>query len=182
MGGRGTFHGIDAGILEQGTPPAAVPPAFPGLLGRSGTLKRGKRAGVVTIMLKSKTFEFITHPPVRQPHARLLNEHWPTSYWRRTYDNWQEIPIPIGRHNPGLRLGWQRSTTDSFRGFNPNLAAMPQAASRCRHGGPASCLRPSKCRASVVRSTLPRPEFRPSRPVERQSMLKMTASEQCFAL
>ena len=32
MGGRGTFHGIDAGILEQGTPPAAVPPFTAGLV------------------------------------------------------------------------------------------------------------------------------------------------------
>ncbi len=33
-----------------------------------------------------------------------LNTHWATSYWSQTYDNWEEIPIPIGEHNPGLML------------------------------------------------------------------------------
>jgi beta-galactosidase len=49
-----------------------------------------------------------------------LNQHWTTSYWSQTYDNWQEIPIPIGEHNPGLKLEWQRFITDSFRDFNHN--------------------------------------------------------------
>ena len=49
-----------------------------------------------------------------------LNQHWTTSYWSETYDNWQEIPIPVGEHNPGLKLEWQRFITDSFRDFNHN--------------------------------------------------------------
>ena len=36
-----------------------------------------------------------------------LNTHWATSYWSQTYDNWEEIPIPIGEHNPGLMLDWK---------------------------------------------------------------------------
>lgn len=49
-----------------------------------------------------------------------LNQYWTTSYWSETYDNWQEIPIPVGEHNPGLKLEWQRFTTDAFRDFNHN--------------------------------------------------------------
>jgi beta-galactosidase len=37
-----------------------------------------------------------------------LNTHWTTSYWSQTYDNWGEIPIPVGGHNPGLMLEWKR--------------------------------------------------------------------------
>jgi len=37
-----------------------------------------------------------------------LNTHWTTSYWSQTYDNWGQIPIPIGEHNPGLMLEWRR--------------------------------------------------------------------------
>jgi beta-galactosidase len=40
-----------------------------------------------------------------------LNEHWATAYWSQTYDNWDEIPIPIGEHNPGLMLDWRRFVT-----------------------------------------------------------------------
>lgn len=36
-----------------------------------------------------------------------LNTHWATSYWSQTYDNWEEVPIPIGEHNPGLMLDWK---------------------------------------------------------------------------
>jgi beta-galactosidase len=40
-----------------------------------------------------------------------LNARWTTAYWSETYDNWREIPIPIGVHNPGLRLDWKRFVT-----------------------------------------------------------------------
>jgi beta-galactosidase len=40
-----------------------------------------------------------------------LNNHWTTSYWSQTYDQWSEIPIPLGNHNPGLRLDWNRFAT-----------------------------------------------------------------------
>jgi len=29
-----------------------------------------------------------------------LNEHWTTSYWSQTYDNWSEIPIRLARTTP----------------------------------------------------------------------------------
>ena len=40
-----------------------------------------------------------------------LNDHWTTSYWSQTYDQWSEIPLPIGNENPGLRLDWNRFAT-----------------------------------------------------------------------
>jgi beta-galactosidase len=43
-----------------------------------------------------------------------LNTHWTTAYWSQTYDNWSEIPIPIGGHNPGLMLEWKRFVTREY--------------------------------------------------------------------
>ena len=40
-----------------------------------------------------------------------LNDHWATTYWSQTYDNWSEIPIPVGAHNPGLMLDWKHFVT-----------------------------------------------------------------------
>jgi beta-galactosidase len=49
-----------------------------------------------------------------------LNEHWATAYWSQTYDNWQEIPIPIGGHNPGLMLDWKHFVTDTWTSYQQN--------------------------------------------------------------
>ncbi len=51
-----------------------------------------------------------------------LNEHWTTSYWSQTYDNWREIPIPVEGldHNPGLRLDWKRFTTFAWTSYQQN--------------------------------------------------------------
>jgi len=49
-----------------------------------------------------------------------LNEHWTTAYWSQTYDNWQEIPIPIGGHNPGLMLDWKHFVTDTWTSYQQN--------------------------------------------------------------
>jgi beta-galactosidase len=49
-----------------------------------------------------------------------LNDHWTTSYWSQTYDAWSEIPIPIGNHNPGLRLDWNRFATSAWDTFQRN--------------------------------------------------------------
>ncbi len=46
-----------------------------------------------------------------------LNEHWATSYWSQTYSSWEQIPIPIGPHNPGLMLEFKRFVTTSYRQF-----------------------------------------------------------------
>ena len=46
-----------------------------------------------------------------------LNEHWTTSYWSQTYDNWSEIPIPVGENNPGLMLDWKRFVTDAWAAY-----------------------------------------------------------------
>lgn len=49
-----------------------------------------------------------------------LNTHWSTEYWSEKYDNWQEIPIPVGYHNPGLMLEWRRFITETIRNYQQN--------------------------------------------------------------
>ena len=46
-----------------------------------------------------------------------LNQHWTTHYWSQTYSAWEQIPIPIGPHNPGLMLEWKHFVTESYRQF-----------------------------------------------------------------
>ena len=46
-----------------------------------------------------------------------LNEHWSTAYWSQTYSTWEQIPLPIGPHNPGLMLEFRRFVTESYRQF-----------------------------------------------------------------
>jgi beta-galactosidase len=49
-----------------------------------------------------------------------LNTQWATAYWSQTYDNWSEIPIPIGGHNPGLMLDWKRFVSDTWKDYQQN--------------------------------------------------------------
>ncbi len=49
-----------------------------------------------------------------------LNTHWTTAYWSQTYDNWAEIPIPIGGHNPGLMLEWKRFVSYTWNNYQKN--------------------------------------------------------------
>jgi beta-galactosidase len=46
-----------------------------------------------------------------------LNRRWSTAYWSQTYSAWEQIPLPIGAHNPGLMLEFKRFITDSYRRF-----------------------------------------------------------------
>jgi beta-galactosidase len=46
-----------------------------------------------------------------------LNHHWSTAYWSQTYSAWEQIPIPIGSHNPGLMLEFKHFVTESYRRF-----------------------------------------------------------------
>jgi beta-galactosidase len=46
-----------------------------------------------------------------------LNDRWTTPYWSQTYDNWTEVPIPIGSHNPGLMLDWKHFVTFAWTGY-----------------------------------------------------------------
>ncbi|MBN1812722.1 MAG: beta-galactosidase, partial [Anaerolineae bacterium] len=46
-----------------------------------------------------------------------LNERWTTAYWSQTYSAWEQIPIPIGYHNPGLMLAFRQFVTESYRQF-----------------------------------------------------------------
>ena len=58
-----------------------------------------------------------------------LNEHWTTSYWSQTYDNWGEIPIPVGGHNPGLMLDWKRFVTFAWTSYQQDQIDMIRAQS-----------------------------------------------------
>ncbi len=46
-----------------------------------------------------------------------LNAHWTTAYWSQAYSAWEQIPLPIGPHNPGLMLDFKRFITASYRKF-----------------------------------------------------------------
>ena len=46
-----------------------------------------------------------------------LNRRWSTRYWSQTYSAWDQIPIPIGYHNPCLLLEFKRFVTLSYRKF-----------------------------------------------------------------
>jgi len=46
-----------------------------------------------------------------------LNDHWSTRYWSQTYTGWDQIPIPVGGHNPGLMLEFKRFVTHSYQAF-----------------------------------------------------------------
>jgi beta-galactosidase len=46
-----------------------------------------------------------------------LNERWSTRYWSQTYSSWEQIPLPIGPHNPGLMLAFPAFVTQAYRRF-----------------------------------------------------------------
>ena len=48
---------------------------------------------------------------------QALNDRWSTAYWSQTYSAWEQIPLPIGPHNPGLMLEFMRFVTASYRHF-----------------------------------------------------------------
>jgi beta-galactosidase len=61
-----------------------------------------------------------------------LNEHWTTSYWSQTYDNWSEIPIPVGAHNPGLMLEWKHFITYVWTSYQQDQVEVIRANSDAR--------------------------------------------------
>jgi beta-galactosidase len=46
-----------------------------------------------------------------------LNAAWATRYWSQTYSAWEQIPLPVGPHNPGLMLALRHFVTESYRRF-----------------------------------------------------------------
>jgi len=40
-----------------------------------------------------------------------LNARWTTAYWSQTYDDWAQIPLPVGSHHPALMLEFRRFLT-----------------------------------------------------------------------
>lgn len=59
------------------------------------------------------------HDFLRERYGSLenLNARWSTAYWSQTYFNWSQIPMPIGGHNPGLKLEYKHFLTDAYRRF-----------------------------------------------------------------
>ncbi len=59
------------------------------------------------------------HDFLRTKYSSLdvLNERWSTRYWSQTYSAWEQIPLPIGSHNPGLMLEFKHFITESYRKF-----------------------------------------------------------------
>lgn len=53
----------------------------------------------------------------RYGSLEALNRHWSTAYWSQTYTDWNEIPLPIGPHNPGLLLAFRHFVTKSWRDY-----------------------------------------------------------------
>jgi beta-galactosidase len=53
----------------------------------------------------------------RYGSLEALNERWSTRYWSQTYSDWEQIPIPIGSHNPGLMLEFKHFVTECYRVF-----------------------------------------------------------------
>jgi len=49
-----------------------------------------------------------------------LNSAWATEYWSQTYSAWEQIPIPVGPHNPGLMLEWKRFITQAWTDYQHN--------------------------------------------------------------
>jgi beta-galactosidase len=47
----------------------------------------------------------------------VLNQRWSTAYWSQTYSAWEQIPLPIGPHNPALMLEFKHFITDCYRRF-----------------------------------------------------------------
>ncbi len=46
-----------------------------------------------------------------------LNELWSGAYWSEDYSDWSQIPLPVGGHNPGLRLEYQRFCSHTYKTF-----------------------------------------------------------------
>jgi beta-galactosidase len=49
-----------------------------------------------------------------------LNTQWMTAYWSQTYTEWSQVPMNLGRNNPGLLLDYKRFVTDQWREFQMN--------------------------------------------------------------
>jgi beta-galactosidase len=60
---------------------------------------------------------FQTFLASRYGSLEALNKKWSTAYWSQAYSSWEQIPIPIGPHNPGLMLEFKHFVTDSYCQF-----------------------------------------------------------------
>ena len=46
-----------------------------------------------------------------------LNAHWSAAYWSQSYVDWNEIPFPVGPHNPGLMLSHKHFVTKVLQDY-----------------------------------------------------------------
>jgi beta-galactosidase len=46
-----------------------------------------------------------------------LNLRWTTAYWSQTYNSWDQIPLSIGAHNPGLMLEFKHFISHSYKQY-----------------------------------------------------------------
>ncbi|GAB5357324.1 hypothetical protein AAMO2058_000364900 [Amorphochlora amoebiformis] len=56
-----------------------------------------------------------------------LNHRWGNIFWSQTYNNFNEIPMPvptITQHNPSLLVDWRRFRSDSIRSFLEEQASI----------------------------------------------------------
>ncbi len=63
-------------------------------------------------------------------HIQSLNDHWSTAYWSQSYTDWNEIPIPVGPHNPGLILAFKQFFTKVWVDFQKIQIAALRLSSR----------------------------------------------------
>ncbi|MGB7982661.1 MAG: beta-galactosidase [Candidatus Nanopelagicales bacterium] len=64
--------------------------------------------------------DFRTYLAEKYGTIDTLNEAWGTIFWGQTYNDWDEIPMPvhtITTHNPGLELDWARHRSHSVNSF-----------------------------------------------------------------
>lgn len=71
----------------------------------------------------------------RYGSLEVLNERWGTAFWSQTYTAWDQVPVPsrtVARHNPALRLDFQRFVSDMYSEFQQQQVEILRA--RCpRH-------------------------------------------------
>ena len=60
---------------------------------------------------------FLEYLAGRYGSLEQLNLHWTTAYWSQTYTAWDQIPLPVGAHNPGLMLEFKHFMTLSYKRF-----------------------------------------------------------------
>jgi beta-galactosidase len=51
----------------------------------------------------------------RYGQIEILNRRWTTSYWSQEYNDWSQIPLPVGWHNPSLVQAFFHFMSEVYR-------------------------------------------------------------------